>query len=592
MDRKLIFLGIDGLDPVLLEGMMERGEAPHFRRLSERGTYRRLATIDPPQSPVVWSTIATGCTPGDHGVFDFIRRNPKTYVPSLSLLQFDKFRYVPPVKSKTFWEKASENGIPSVVLKYPVTFPPRPFEGRILAGLGVPDIRGTLGLYTLFTDEGTIGQDGRKGRIVPVDLRGGRVRTGIPGPFSAGLGGKEEVFAPLDIRVMGRRIRCETGETVFDLEVNGWSDWIPVRFGVGFLRSVSGLCRFHLGGISPRFSLYMTPVNVSSGSTAMPVSSPAGYGQELSRAVGPFATLGIAEDTNAMNDGVLDEGAFLSMCDAVMDERERLFEHEFARFGSGILACVFDTTDRIQHMFWRTLDKADPLHDAGVAARYGDVIGRYYRRMDALVGRVLDRVTQDTVVMICSDHGFTSFRKMVHLNTWLAANGFLALEEGRGGGGCDSLFDGVDWRRTKAYAVGLNSLYVNLRGREGRGTVDEEELPRVKERLVLGLKSLVDGGDRVVKEVHDARSIFRGKEMAGSPDLVVGYQKECRASWQTAVGGVPAGSVVVGNTKKWSGDHCCDASFVPGVFFCSDGNVTGVASVLDIHPAIVDRLGV
>jgi len=125
------------MDPRITESMMEKGELPNFSRLH----YSRLPTINPSQSPVVWTTIATGVPPSDHGIFDFIQRDPKNYLPYLSMLQLKGFRYLRPVRAKTFWEKASEKEIPSTIIRWPVTFPPAPFKGRILSGLGVPDIR-------------------------------------------------------------------------------------------------------------------------------------------------------------------------------------------------------------------------------------------------------------------------------------------------------------------------------------------------------------------------------------------------------------------------------------------------------------------
>jgi predicted AlkP superfamily phosphohydrolase/phosphomutase len=572
------------MDPTLAEQMMAAGELPNFARLAAMGSYDRLATVAPPQSPVVWSSIASGMNPGEHGVFDFIHRNPATYLPSLSLFRLEKGRYLNPVRATTFWERLAGCSIPATLLKWPMGFPPREFAGSLLAGLGVPDVRGMLGVYTLFTSIPEALPADAKGRIVPVVARSGRIATEIAGPFAASLTGRKEVAQPLDIIIEGDSAHCRVGRQTFTLREGEWSGWIAIPFDVGFFKSVIGLCRFHLKHLAPEFVLYMTPVNVSYNSAEFPVSHPPGYAGELNLAIGHYATLGMAEDTNALNDGVLDEDEFLSICYNVMDERESLFFHELSRFKEGLLACVFDTTDRIQHMFWRMLDDSHPMYEGELAERYADVIAGSYRRMDNVIGTIVERMP-DACLLVCSDHGFGSFRRTVHLNTWLVQNGFMFLKPGANS--CEGLFETVDWARTTAYAVGLTSLYLNVRGREKHGIVPEEEVTGMKQTLAERLTVLADDGQPVVHAVRDARLLYHGKEQAVGPDLVVGFGTGYRASWQTAVGGVPEGPVIEDNLKKWSGDHCCDAGLVPGIFFSSQAGllrnreVTGIAEVIE-----------
>lgn len=577
--KKVIFIGIDGMDPNITETMMDRGELPHFSRLREHGFYSRLATINPPQSPVVWASIATGVNPGEHGVFDFIHRNPKNYLPYLSLLQMNGFRYVNPVKAKPFWEKAAEKGINSVVLKWPVTFPASSTRGTVLAGLGVPDIKGSLGLYTLFTT-GRQKTNDTKGRFVTVTRNGSRISTTVPGPFVGSLTGKKESAIPLTIEINSGSASCTVCKTEFNIRPGQWSEWVKLTFDVGMFRTTDALCRFYLKSITPEFELYMTPLNVSYDSSEFSISSPKEYAGKLSEAIGPYTTLGMAEDTNAMNDGVLNEDEFLAQCDSIMAERERMFLHEFDRFQEGILACVFDTTDRVQHMFWRMIDTTHACYDEQLAKRYRNVIGDYYSRMDRTLGAILDNSSPDTRLLICSDHGFTSFKKSVHLNTWLAQNGFLKFKKGYDSS--EGLFEGVDWGNTKAYAVGLTSIYLNRKGREENGIVTQEQAPEVFRDLGVKLRAFNVEGDAVVKELYDTRVIFSGKETANAPDAVIAYDKEYRGSWQTAVGGAPCGPITEINSKKWSGDHCCAASAVPGIFFSYRKEITHNLSIFNI----------
>ncbi|ACH38646.1 MAG: hypothetical protein ACD_55C00098G0002 [uncultured bacterium] len=578
---KTIFLGIDGMDPKIAEQLMSAGQLPNFERLAARGHYSQLATINPPQSPVVWSTIATGLAPSGHGIYDFIHRDPATYKPYLSLHRIEHGRYVNPVQGETFWEKCAAKGIGSTLLKWPMGFPPRPFPGQMLAGLGAPDLRGMLGTYTCYTSAPEKMERDAKGRIVPVPGSAQSVQTDITGPFTVGLTGRKATTIPLNIQLDANSVTCRIGRQSFTLAPGQWSPWLTIVFDIGFFRTVKGICRFYLSGLHPEFSLYMTPVNVAFDSSEFPISHPADYAVELADAIGPFSTLGLAEDTNAVNDGALDEDGFISLCDGIMAERESMFLYELSRFREGLLACVFDTTDRIQHIFWRMHDTGHPMHDPALAESYNDVIPRYYRWMDRILGVVLDRAP-DAALICCSDHGFCSFRRSVQVNDWLLREGFLALKPGAKL--CEGLFEEIDWSRSQAYAAGLNSIYLNLRGREKEGILNESELPALKSKLAARLASLYDRGRPVVCRVHDAE-LLKGDNphaAAGGPDLVVGFAEGYRASWQTAIGGITGGEIIEDNLKKWSGDHCCDASLVPGVLFTNAPTTGYMSSVNEI----------
>jgi predicted AlkP superfamily phosphohydrolase/phosphomutase len=586
---KLIVIGIDGMDPVIAERMMGAGELPNFERLAQTGHYDRLATINPPQSPVVWASISTGASPGEHGIFDFIHRDPASYTLSLSLNRMERLRYVNPIRGTTFWERAASQRIPVTVLKWPMAFPPRPFDGRLLAGLGVPDVRGMLGTYTFFTASPEAVAANCKGQIVAVSPNQKKISTSVAGPFAASLGGRKEASVPLDIMIDGATAQCRIGKQVFSLRPGQWSPWLTVPFEVGFFRIVNGLCRFYLKSITPDFCLYLAPVNVGYDTGEFPISTPQEYATDISRAIGPYATLGMAEDTNALNDGVLSEDEFLGQCDSVMLEREQMFFHELARFKDGLLACVFDTTDRVQHMFWRMLDTGHPLHDSALAERYRGTIGRYYRWMDRIVGTIAEKAP-DAGLLICSDHGFSTFRRAIHLNTWLVENGFMGLKPGAKA--CDGLFECVDWGRTTAYAVGFSSLYLNITGRERHGIVSPEAVTTTKRHLIEKLRHLDDNGAPVIKDAYDTAGLFgKGAAVAGAPDLLVGFSAGYRASWQTAIGGVTGGAAIEDNLKKWSGDHCCDASFVPGVLFCNNRQVAGRYSVYDVPELFLSSIG-
>jgi predicted AlkP superfamily phosphohydrolase/phosphomutase len=308
----------------------------------------------------------------------------------------------------------------------------------------------------------------------------------------------------------------------------------------------------------------------------------------LSEQIGHYATLGIPEDTNALNDEVIDEDAFLMSCDAIMQERQKMFFYELGNFQDGILACVFDTTDRIQHMFWRYMDDTHPMYDESAAELYGDVIPRYYRLMDNILSKVQDGISSDTSLMICSDHGFASLKKSVHLNTWLLQNGFMALKDGKKSS--EGLFDGVDWTKTKAYAVGFNSIFFNIHGRESAGIVTSEQLTNLTEELVKKLTAMTDNRMNVIENISGAEETNKSEYSSNVPDLIADYTKNYRCSWQTAIGGITDNKVIEENKKKWSGDHCCDATVVPGIFFSSEILSMNNICVLDINNLVGTKI--
>jgi predicted AlkP superfamily phosphohydrolase/phosphomutase len=588
--RKIIIVGIDGFDPAILEHMMGRGELPNFCRLAEKGIFNPMQTAFPPQSPVAWTTIATGCNPTEHGIYDFLTLKPGEYSPTLAILRQGKLTYIPAHQTKTFWEIAAENDIPSTILKWPLTFPATPSYGNTLSGLGTPDILGTLGRYTFYTSQEVSMIKEKKGTIKKVDLLKGVINTDLTGPITLAFQGTKPAITPLKIELDDGGIKCHISDQSFFLKQGCWSDWIHVDFKVGFLRHVRGMCRFYLCSITPDFNLYVTPINISCQTKTMPISAPLGYAKEVAAAIGDYSTLGLAEDANALKDRVIDEQAFLSGCDLIMAERERIFFHALQDFREGLLACVFDTPDRIQHMFWRYLDKDHPLYNEAEAQVFGQIIPDNYRYMDGILGKTLERVDGDTLIIVCSDHGFTSFRWSVHLNTWLTQNGFMKLNQGQTEG--RDLFLDVDWSGTSAFALGLNSIFINVKGRERQGTVDPEALPLIKEELVRKLKSLTNDAKSVIKNIYLPDQPLGHKTDHQAPDLIVGYDDGYRTSWQTAVGGTPSAQVIEQNLDKWSGDHCCDPEIVPATFLSNERNLGAKLHAREICPTILDYLGI
>jgi predicted AlkP superfamily phosphohydrolase/phosphomutase len=308
----------------------------------------------------------------------------------------------------------------------------------------------------------------------------------------------------------------------------------------------------------------------------------------LARLLGPFGTLGLAEDTSALNDGAIDEQAFLDQAYDLHEERRAMWHHALSRLRGGLVVCVFDISDRLQHMFFRYLDPRHPANAGRDVTRHAGAVDEMYRRMDALVGETRDRMGANTALFVLSDHGFKPFRRGVNLNAWLLREGLLALQEGAAPG---EYLSAVDWSATRAYALGLGGIYLNLKGREGRGIVEPADAGALKRRIIEGLCALRDGDGHPIRRVVDVAADWTGPYRHGGPDLLPGYEDGYRVSWDCAKGAVRA-ELFEDNTKCWSGDHCVDSEIVPGVLFANRKLCDGPAGLADIGPTVLDLFGV
>jgi len=597
--RKVIVIGFDGLEPTIVERLLKAGALPSLAGVMRRGGYSRLRTTMPAQTPVAWSTFATGVNPGGHGIFDFVGRNPETYAPFVALNSFErKNAFLPPkaVNSRRgtpVWEVLTKAGIPSVVLRCPCTFPPADVKGRILAGVGVPDLRGGFGTSTFFTQSRDV-QERESERVVTFHTDNGHLDAPILGPRNLKDGSDLSIRISVWPDVSARTVRIVSGGTPKELTVREgeWSDWLKLKFKAGLLQSVHGMVRFYLARLDPDVRLYTSPVNFDPAAPVFPVSSPWEYAGELESRIGTYYTTGMVEDHAGLSNGRIDEAAYLRQCAEVMAERERMVTSELQRFDQGFLFCLFDTPDRLQHMFWRFREPDHPANRAGCEAGLKNVIEDHYQACDRIVGRLSESVDDRTLLIILSDHGMNSFQRGLHLNSWLLQNGFLALAGGVKPGEVEEGFQGVDWHRTKAYALGLGGIFLNLKGREASGIVDTADAGALKTEIASRLTQVVDHdrGERPVRSVCDRDQIYSGPYVSQAPDLVVNFAPGYRVSWETPLGGVPEG-LFSDNLKKWSGDHVIDPCLSPGVLMMNHPWGRDQAHLADLAPTILHALG-
>jgi predicted AlkP superfamily phosphohydrolase/phosphomutase len=212
--------------------------------------------------------------------------------------------------------------------------------------------------------------------------------------------------------------------------------------------------------------------------------------------------------------------------------------------------------------------------------------------MDDLVGRTMARCAdEDTLLMVISDHGFNTFRRGVDLNRWLEEQGYLVVDDARRH---EEHLGGVDWSRTRAFAIGLTGIFINLRDKFSQGIVESgEEAQQLCDEIQQRLATLTDpaNGSSAIKRVYQAAKVYRGPYKGHAPDLIVGYASGYRVSWDAAVGRTSR-EVFQDNRKAWSGDHCVDPSVVPGVLFCNRPIESTQPRLLDIGPTVPNLFGV
>jgi hypothetical protein len=477
--KRVVILGLDGLEPTLTEQFLEQGLLPNLAKLKEQGGYQRMQTTCPPLSPVAWSSFATGSNPGKHNIFDFISRDPHSYQPIMSsvrirapLRSWRLGKFVIPLskpeitglrKSKPFWTVLGESRIFSAVLRVPITFPPDRFSGIQLAAMCVPDLLGSQGTFSYYADQGQEGathDSDAGGQRILVQRVGQEIHSYLKGPPNSLRSSQPELRIPLVVApARGKKpasLRL-AGESI-PLPIAQYTPWVRVSFAAAPGVKVHGICRFYLKRFDDQFEMYCSSIQIDPDKPVMPISHPTVYSSYLARQQGAFATLGLAEDTWSLSEGLMNEDAFLRQAYDIHAEREAMFFDALHKVRRGMVICVFDGPDRIQHMFWRFLEHDHPAL-RGRTNSHAGTIRDMYVRMDELVGRTLQEIGEETTLFVMSDHGFTSFQRGVDLNAWLRDEGYLRLLDGAQTSN-RIYFADVDWSRTRAYAIGLAGFFV------------------------------------------------------------------------------------------------------------------------------------
>jgi len=586
---------------------------PNFATLAQRGAFKRLTSSIPPQSPVAWSNMITGMNAGGHGLFDFIHRDPKTLALYFSASRVEAPKHsihlgswVIPLGSgsaeqlrrgKAFWEILDDNGIPNSVFRIPANFPPVPAKGETLSGMGTPDLRGTYGTFSFYTDDPTaVAGAVEGGQVIPVQVENSQVISKLIGPDNSLRKGSPAATEPFSVAVdpLESVARIAVQDHEFVLREGEWSNWVKIEFQlIPFFGNVKGMCRFYLKQAHPRFQLYVSPINIDPADPALPISTPSSYSRFLSEEVGEFYTQGIAEDTKARSNGVLDDKEFLEQSRTVLAEHRRIFDLQFPKFQKGVFFFYFSSLDLNSHMLWRLIDPEHPGYDATLASQYGSALQEFYQQMDQVLGEVLPKLDEHTTLLVLSDHGFAPYRRSFNLNTWLLNNGYITLKSDANPDNNEPLAN-VDWSKTRAYGLGLNGLYLNMHAREGEGIVTpgaeaEALLKEIREKL-LAVRDPKNNLP-VITRVDFAADAYQGPYAHDGPDALVGYNRGYRAGWKTILGAFPP-DILEDNTNPWSGDHCMDYTLVPGVLLSNRDIAAATPALTDIAPTILAEFGI
>lgn len=543
-------------------------------------------------------------------------------------------------QGKPFWEYAADAGKKCLVFRVPDTFPAEPFQdGRLLSGLGVPDMRGRVGTpYVFSTDPSlTAGDNEFSVEIVPVpyDVELETVTVTIQGPFNkpfyeyaladaeqactdpelkkslreaaetrlAAAGTKPTVDVPLQLAsdIEAGTLSLELQGQKATLKKGQWSDWMEVDFAFNPVVHLKGLVRFYLMEPSPNLRLYMCPIQFHPHDHGVPLSYPKGYAEELLKRFGCYKTMGWAVDTWTISSGLSDEEQFLTDMYQTEGAYETMMKALLQDGDWDLYVQVYEFTDRAGHVLWRYMDERHPLYDAAKAPKYRQALKECYLYMDRIVGEAVAALPPGASLMVLSDHGFADFRSEVNYNRWLVDKGYMVLSADTGVMTLEDLFDddrllfkNVDWSKTRAYGLGLGNVYINLKGREAKGIVNPgAEYDALCAELKREFPTIVDPdtGEKPVQAVYHRDEIYREYDPTLVPDLRVTNTPGYRVSWQTSLGGVPD-ALIQPNAKAWSGDHCSlDPVFVPGAFFLSQP-FTGDPDMLDAGPTVLALLGV
>lgn len=668
LHRRVVVLGIDGMDPKILRETIERYPelTRNYQALIAQGGLHDLRTSTPPQSPVAWSNFITGLDPGGHGVFDFIHRDLTTRGPITSTTKSEEAGHIGlpwdgwqiPTggastsnrSGKAFWTILAEHGVPADIWRMPANFPVEASEGWSFSGMMTPAIDSAYGESKIYSSSVETQQRIKGDRLVAVTDYDGVIDTVLSGPENPFKESHERVTVPMRIYVdraaekngvkVGAAV-IEVGEKPIVLSPGQWSDFTRVRFDSApkaklVVPPIWGEVRFYLRSVHPDFELYCSAVNIDPIEPIAPVSEPSSASAEVAKQSGLYYTQGMPEDVMALKDRALTDVEFMAQSDVVHHEGVRLLDFALDRYlrneRGGLLFFYFSGVDLCSHMMWRHADAQHPSHDEAFASSdssawsgrerstWKDVISDLYLRMDPIVGRVRAALPADTTLIVMSDHGFAPYYRKFSLNTWLWENGYLVLKDGETKEKAASepgyhevnvfapkpgVEGVVDWTKTRAYGIGFNGLYLNLKGREQddpKTAADEHGIvePGAQADALLAelkqkLEAFVDpkNGERVVLRADLSSAVYQDTaRLADAPDLIVGFASGYDNSDPSSLGRVTRDVLADNKSGSFNGSHLMAPEVVPGSLMTNGTVREGQHALEDLTVEILRQYGI
>ncbi|MBC8206182.1 MAG: alkaline phosphatase family protein [Kiritimatiellaeota bacterium] len=620
---KVIVIAFDGMDAQLTEKMMDAGELPVLDAMRKKNGYRRLATSNPPQTPVAFASFINGADPGSHGIFDFVLRDPsKQCVPYYGAAEtvegvgYVEFRghHLPlnfwpfnhsldqtllKREGTPFWHYLDQAGIHSDFYDLPSDYPPSKSEfgnHRCMAGMGVPDLLGTYGTYQHYGEDDPVRTREESGGMrTMLFFEEGAAKAELTGPQDSFLAQPVPIKIPFtvyrDVDSMSAVIEIQDHTVI--LNEGQWGSWLQVDFPLSLPgplpdKHISGICRFYLQEVAPNFRLYVTPINMDPSNPAATITEPPEFSTEVASELGLYYTAGFQEDHKALSNGIFTDEEYAAQAQMVLDERLHMLDYAKEHYKDGLLFFYFASTDLQAHMFWwDDPARPHPTRSKEQSEKYFNCVKDLYREADAIVAGLLSEYGDEATLIVMSDHGFANFSRQFNVNTWLRDNGYIQPAD------CTGLMDGtVDWSKTRAYAIGMNGLYINLKGRERDGIVEPgEEADQLMTELIEKLKQVRDEDGRpVLRNVYLSSEVYHGPAMARAPDFVLGYYRDYRTSWASTLGDMNEG-ILTDNKEAWAADHCIDPLEVPGVLFSNRPIDKEDPALIDLAPTILAEFG-
>ncbi len=592
---RLVVLGVDGLDPRLLDGLVERGKVPNLARLHRSA----LETTVPSDPASAWSSFATGTPPAAHGILGDVMRLPASYDlagPCMPAGSTGSQSSRNTRLGEPFWSAAARAGKRVRVLRAPYSCPPS-VEGaaEVLGGAGTPDLVGGPGA-TMLVRSCAPAPGGRPPAggvpLVAQSLPGGGWTVRIDGPEQGG----KETAAVLTMSwsaaagAKDRVLLVDGGRGVVRVAPGKWSDWIELSFEGG-VKKIAGITRVLPLSGGTGLEAVLEPVSADPYAPLVPLCAPRYYAGFLADRYGRFRTTGSLVDEQAYDAGQIGPASLLNQTYSSWEQAERMTLGELGRGGWDLLLSVFPQTGAAVRVLARAGDDRLPAHDSALDAGYGANLEKIYVRLDGLVGEIMKGLSASDRLIVVGVRGLRPVRREVNLTTWLVKEGYTALARKARASAKDGYAD-VEWERTRAFAAGAGAIYLNLAGREPHGTVQPgEEARDLLEEIRGKLLALRDGSSPVIKDVVPGQEAFSGPAVDRAPDLLVVLHAGYAIGAAGRLGAVPP-AVLHDSVRPWipaaDGGDPADAR---GVFLATLP-ARGDPAVVDVSSTVLGFFGI